>query len=305
MMSRRRLLAWIAVFVFVGLAFFGFLIFAIAVVIELMGGEVSLNQDLSPTIQLGLAGLGLAALMITLGFVLVGLLLARQTRRLAPGYGDAYRFMQTMQFAQAVPVLERAVESGRVTPDLLMLLTSAYAYTGQIAKAQATADRAVQMFPQDASAYVSLANGYRVQASYDEAARALQTAAKLSPEQAIVWAELGFVYLMASEDTAAFEAFQTAAQFPMPAMYRVRVAYHLARFYRQKGDDENAKTYDVQMLASQEGLAVWQSMQQSLEGTLYGTSLRYEIESIQKCTATGAINHAIRCNAQKYQQCVS
>lgn len=286
-MSRRRLLAWILVYILGGLAIMGFLIFAIAVLVEFFNRDVSFSQDvLSPTIQLGLAGLGLSALMVTLGFILVGVLLAVQTRRLAPGYGDAYRFMQSMQFAQAVPVLERAVESGRITPDLLMLLTTAYAYTGQMAKAQATADKAVQMFPTDASAYISLASGYRAQASYDEAARALQTATQLTPNHPIIWAELGFVYLMASEHTSAIQAFETAAQYPMPDMYRVRVFYHLAQHYAELNDDESYADATNEMIDAESGLQAWSGMQQALEGTLYSTSLRYEVQAIQRAIST-------------------
>lgn len=285
-MTRRRLLAWTAVFVSVGLAGLGFIIFIVGVVTEFFATryrpvEDVLSPVLSPTIQLALSGLCLSGLMMLLGFTLVGILLARQTRKQAPGYGDAYRFLQRFQFNQAIPVLERAIDGGHETPDLLMMLTSAYAHTGQIGKAQATADRAVQLFPQDASAYISLANGYRLQASYEEAARALQTAAELAPEQPVVWAELGFVQRMAGDDSGAFEAFQQAAQSPLPAMYGVRVYYHLAQAYKQQGDAENAANATAKMMSARQGLTAWHPIQNSMDGTVYGQALRYEIANIE------------------------
>jgi tetratricopeptide (TPR) repeat protein len=280
------LLAWVAVFTSAGLALLGFLLFMGGVLIEFLDllrpQYVGLPDDISPTMQVALAGLCLAAVMIIGAFVLVGLLLARQTRRQAPGYGDAYRFIEQFQFSQAIPLLERAVENGHVTPDVLMLLTSAYAHTGQIARAQATADRAVQMFPHDPSAYITLANGYRLQASFEEAARALQTAAELAPEQPIIWAELAFVQQMAGDETAAFTAFQQAAQQPLPAMYGVRVYYHLAQGYKKAGDIDHAMQNTARMMGAREGVEAWKPLQAALEGTVYGQRLRYEIANIEE-----------------------
>ena len=127
-MSRRRMLAWVAVYVAAGLAVLGFLLFSIGLLIEFFSGRSQpLPESLSPVMQLALAGLCLTALMVTLAFGLIGLLLAWQTRQLAPGYGDAYRLMERLQFNQAIPLLERAVRGGHETSDILMLLTSAYA----------------------------------------------------------------------------------------------------------------------------------------------------------------------------------
>lgn len=285
-MSTRRLLAWVAVYVSLGLALLGFLLFVVGVASELLINRQPLNpNELSPVIQLALAGLCLSALMVTSGFVLVGLLLARQTRRQAPGYGEAYALMQQLQFQQALPLLERAVLMGRETPDLLMLLASAYAHTGQFAKAQSTADRAVSLFPQNPSAYIALANGYRVQASYEEAARVLQTALQLAPEQPVIWAELAFLHLMNGEKKAAFEALKTAAQGDLPAMYQVRVYYHLARAYKLAGDSAQALQATQALLRVSTGIEAWRPVVSALEGTAYGQALRYEIAAIEDAIA--------------------
>lgn len=287
-MSTRRLLAWVGVFVSGGLAILGMLLFVIGVLAEFFANRMQpLTEELSPSIQLALAGLCLAAVMFLLVFLLVGLLLARQTRRLAPGYGDAYRLMEQFHFREAVTILERAVNAGHITPDVLMLLTSAYAQTGQIGKAQATADKAVQMFPHDPGAYITLANGYRLQASYEEAARALQKAAELAPEQPIVWAELGFVQRLAGDDVSALAAFKRAAEKPLPAMYSVRVYYHLAQAYKDAGEIEQAMIATARMMSAREGLEAWKPIQTALEGTLYGQTLRYEIADIEDAI-TGA-----------------
>lgn len=281
-MSTGRILAWIGVFVSIGLAILGMIVFIVGVVIEFWNNRAQpLSETISPIVQLSLAGLCLSAIMIIFGFVLVGLLLARQSRHFGAGYGEAYHLIENFQFERAIRLLERAMENGKVTPDSLMLLTSAYAYNGQLAKAQATADRAVKMFPQDAGAYITLANGYRMQASYGEAALALQTATQLAPDQPIVWAELGFVQQLAGEHDAAIESFKRAALYSMPSMYSVRVNYHLSRHYKKIDDSENAEKTWERTMATEHGLQAWKSTLIALEGTTYGSSLRYEIKQIE------------------------
>lgn len=285
-MSIRRLVAWIAVFVSVALALLGIVVFVLGVVIEFANGMTQpLDPYLSPVAQLSLAGLCLSASMILLGFLLVGILLARQSRQYGAGYGEAYRLIQKLQFPQAIQLLERVLAGGKITPDLLMLLTSAYAYNGQLAKAQATADQAVQMFPHNAAAYMTLANGYRMQASYGEAAMALQTAAQLSPDQPIIWAELGFIQQLAGERDAAIESFKHAVMYSMPSMYSVRVNYHLSQHYLSVGDGENAAGASERMIATKHGLQAWKSTLGALEGTAYGSLLNYEIEKIEQAIA--------------------
>lgn len=282
-MSVRRLIAWIAVFVSVALALLGIVVFVLGVAIEFASGMTQpLDPYLSPVAQLSLAGLCLSASMVVLGFLLVGILLARQSRQYGAGYGEAYRLIQKLQFPQAIQLLERVLAGGKITPDLLMLLTSAYAYNGQLAKAQATADQAVQMFPQNAAAYMTLANGYRMQASYGEAAMALQTAAQLSPDQPIIWAELGFIQQLAGEHDAAIESFKHAAMYSMPSMYSVRVNYYLARHYMNIGDSTNAASATARMISTKPGLKAWKSTLSALEGTAYGSLLNYEIEKIEQ-----------------------
>ncbi len=281
-MSLRRLLAWVAVFVCVGLAALGFIIFVIGMLIELADGITQpLEPYLSPVAQMSLAGLCLSASMILLGFFLVGILLARQSRRYGAGYGEAYRLIQNMQFPQAIQLLERVLAGGKITPDLLMLLTSAYAYNGQLAKAQETADRAVQLFPGDAGAYMTLANGYRMQASYGEAALALQTAAQLSPTQPIIWAELGFVQQLAGEHDSAIESFKHAALYSMPSMYAVRVNYYLSKHFQKLGEEDDARGATNRMIDTRHGLQAWKSTLRALEGTAYGSLLNYELEKIE------------------------
>ena len=264
----------------------GFIVFALGVLIELADGITQpLDPYISPVMQMSLAGLCLSATMVLLGFLLVGILLARQSRHYGAGYGEAYRLIQKMQFPQAIQLLERVLAGGKITPDLLMLLTSAYAYNGQLAKAQETADRAVEMFPGDAGAYITLANGYRMQASYGEAAIALQTAAQLSPAQPIVWAELGFVQQLSGEHDSAMESFKHAALYSMPSMYAVRVNYHLSRHFLKVGERDNADSATDRMIATQHGLQAWKSTLRALHGTAYGSLLQYELEKIEEAIA--------------------
>lgn len=286
-MSRRRLLVYIAIFITGTLALVGFAIFVIGILAEFFAQrEVKqISAEITPTIQFALAGLCVAALMFAIWFALVGLLLARQTRALGSGYGEAYRLMEQFKFLEAIPLLERSLREGKESPDVLMLLTSAYAYTGQLARAQATADRAVQLFPDDPGSYVTLANGYRLQAAYDEAAAALNAAVERAPDQPILWAELGFVYHLADNQAAGLEAFKRAATYAMPAMYGVRVHYHLAKAYQAAGDTAQAMKAIARMMSARDGLDVWKSGLNALNGTAYGSALRYEIAAIEQALA--------------------
>lgn len=286
-MSRRRLLVYIAIFITGVLALLGFATFLVGIFVEFFAsrGIESAPNRLSPTIQFALAGLCVAALMFALWVGLVALLIARQTRLLGSGYADAYRLIEEFKFNEAIPLLERSLREGKVTPDVLMLLTSAYAYTGQLAKAQAAADRAVQLFPNDPGSYVTLANGYRLQAAYDEAASALSAAIERAPDQPALWAELGFVQQYAGNSEAALESFQKAAAHAMPMMYGVRVYYHLAKAYQNAGNMADAVKSTARMMSARDGLDVWKSGLNALVGTAYGSSLRYEINSIEQAMA--------------------
>jgi tetratricopeptide (TPR) repeat protein len=283
-MSRR--LQWFGVFVSFGVGMAGIFIFVGGLVVELF---TSPNREpsagLSPVIQTALAGLCAASLMFLLWFVVVGSLLVRQSRQQGSGYGDAYRLIEAFKFREAIPLLERSIKEGKETAEVLMLLTSAYAYTGQLAKAQATADRSVRLFPNDPDSYITLANNYRMQASYDEAARVLQRAAELAPDQPAVWAELGFLQHFSGDEEAALQSFERAANHAMPAMYGVRVYYHLTQAYQKAGDTRKAVRAIAKMMSARYGLVAWKSAVVPLEGTAYGQTLRYEIAAIEQALA--------------------
>lgn len=283
-MTMRRYLQPLFLFGSLILAFFGVVLFVGGLVSELASSRQA-SDGLSPAIQLALAGLCLAVVMVTFWFVVVGWLLARQSREQGSGYGDAYRLIEAFRFREAIPLLERSIREGKETSEVLMLLTSAYAYTGQLGKAQATADRAVRLFPEDPGSYVTLANGYRMQAMYDEAAKALLQASELEPDQPIIWSELGFAQHFAGDDDQAAESFRRAAQQPMPAMYGLRVYYHLAQAYQKHGDAEQAVKAAAKMMSARDGLAAWKSNLDALEGTAYGQALRYEIAAIEQALA--------------------
>lgn len=291
-MSRRRRIAYIILVIAGALTILGFFAFVIGIMIEYFGiqQEGQFSPDLSPAIQFALAGLCLSTFMFALWFVIVGLLLARQTRRSGSGYGYAYRLMETFRFGEAIPILERSIKEGKENSEILTLLTTAYAFTGQLAKAQATADRAVQLYPDDPGSYVTLANGYRLQAAYDEAAEALKIALQHSPDQAVLWAELGFVQRFAGEEEKAFESFERASKHIMPAMYSVRVYYHLATTYRKINDMEKAEQSTKRMITAREGLLVWKTGLNALRGTAYGSALHYEIDGIEKAIASAEAN---------------
>ena len=285
-MRRNDLPIWIAVSVVGVLSLAGFIMFVGGLLVELFSERTgTINEAISPVVQLSLGGLCLSAVMAIMGFGLVGFLLARQTRMRGSGYGDAYRLIESFQFSQAIPLLERSIQEGKETSEVLMLLTSAYAYTGQLAKAQAAADRAIELFPNDPGSYITLANGYRLQALYDEAARALMAAIELEPDQPIIWAELGFVQRMADDSAMAVESFERAAVHAMPAMYGVRVYYHLARAYQTAGETERAVKTMAKMMSARDGLSAWKSGLSALEGTAYGQVLRYEIAAIEQALA--------------------
>ena len=284
-MTRRRL-SVLALYAAFALAILGGLIFLGGIVLEFSTGrDRPSGEGISPFVVLALAGLCLAALMFILVFFIVGVLLARQSRALGSGYGDAYRLIEAFRFREAIPLLERSIQEGKETSEVLMLLTSAYAYNGQLAKAQATADRAVELFPNDPDSYVTLANGYRLQAAYDEAARSLMKAAELSPDQPVIWAELGFVQRIAGDTKTAVNSFEQAALHAMPAMYGVRVYYHLAQAYQTAGDAKKAVKTVAKMMSARDGLNAWKSGLKALEGTAYGQALRYEIADIEQAIA--------------------
>ncbi len=275
----------IAIYISPFLAALGGIIFIGGLLIEIFSTHDVQTEIVSPAVQIALAGLCFGAIMFLLWFTLVGWLLLRQSRKQGSGYGDAYRLIEAFHFQEAIPLLERSIHEGKETAEVLMLLTSAYAYTGQLGKAQAAADRSVRLFPNDTGSYITLANGYRLQAAYEEAANVLKQAADLEPDQPIIWAELGFAQQFAGDKAAAIQSFKHAAEFPMPAMYGVRVHYHLAKAYEVAKDTKQAVSATARMMSARDGLATWQSGLNALEGTAYGQALGYEITAIQQALA--------------------
>jgi hypothetical protein len=71
----------------------------------------------------------------------------------------------------------------------------------------------------------------------------------------------------------------------MPAMYGVRVYYHLTKAYEDDKDTKQAVIATAKMMSARDGLATWQSGLNALEGTAYGQALGYEIAAIQQALA--------------------
>ncbi len=285
MMNERRrwLIALYGVFV---LAFIGLLVFAGGLVLEFVFSRNEINRNgFSSPLIFALSGLCFTAFMFLIAFVLVAYGLAKQAREQGSGYGDAYRLIESFKFKDAIPLLERSIQEGKETSEVLMLLTSAYAYTGQLAKAQSTADRAVQLYPEDPDSYVTLANGYRLQAAYDEAARSLLAATQLNPDQPILWAELGFTQRFSGDEAGAISSFERAVESAMPAAYGVRVFYHLANAYQERGDTQKAVRAIAKMMSARDGIATWKKGLEALKGLAYGQALGYEIAAIEQAIA--------------------
>ena len=250
----------------------------IGMLVELADGITQpLEPYISPVAQMSLAGLCLSASMILLGFFLVGILLARQSRRYGAGYGEAYRLMQKMQFPRAIQLLERVLAGGKITPDTLMLLTSAYAYNGQLAKAQETADRARAAIPgrcrRLCNAGKRLPHASQLWRGGIGLADRGRSFRQRSP---LIWAELGFVQQLAGEQDSAIESFKHATLYSMPSMYAVRVNYYLSQFFAEQGEEAEAKGAVKRMLDTRHGLQAWKSTLRALDGTAYGSLLNYE-----------------------------
>jgi len=284
-LSGGRLRWWLLTLTVI-VAIIGVLSFIGGVAYEFIATRTTpLIDPLSPALSIAVTGLCLAAAMVLIWFAIVGWSLARQTRAQGSGYGDAYRLIESFRFRDAIPLLERSISEGKETAEVLMLLTSAYAYAGQLAKAQATADRAVQLFPDDPDAYITLANGYRLQAAYDEAVYALRQAATLAPERPVVWAELGFMQHFAGDETGALESLERATSQALPATYGVRAYYHLMQAYQQQGESRKAARAAAKMMSARNGLSAWRSGLRALQGTAYGQRLHYEMEAIEQAIA--------------------
>ena len=87
------------------------------------------------------------------------------------------------------------------------------------------------------------------------------------------------------DEEAALQSFERAATHAMPAMYGVRVYYHLTQAYQKAGDARKAVRAIAKMMSARDGLAAWKSAVIPLEGTAYGQALRYEIAALVQALA--------------------
>src|SRR5262249_1492459 len=116
----------------------------------------TLETIAAPFSPFGMAGLCMAALTLAIWFTGTGILLARQTLRHGADYGHAYRRLNDLQFADAIPLLEQSISSGKESVEVLTLLARAYAYTGKVSKAHRLLERAIELYPEAAEAYATL-----------------------------------------------------------------------------------------------------------------------------------------------------
>ncbi len=290
---RRRLLIALAQ-IPLALAILGLLTFIGGIVAEYLANRQNPFGESVPSnfTWLALIGLAVATTMFLVWFISIALLLGVQARRQGAGYGEAYRLIEAFKFEEAIPLLENSITEGKETVDVLMLLSSAYAHSGRLAGAQKIADRAVALYPRSAAAYVTLSTVYRMQAVYDTAAEVLRRAIALEPESAAIWAELGFMELYAGNQAAAVEAFETAARYRMPTMHALRVYYHLAEVYAERGDAREAARAAAKMVSARDGLAGWKSGLQALQGTAYGQRLARELEDIDLALHDADASHS-------------
>ena len=88
------------------------------------------------------------------------------------------------QYAQAVPVLERATANANAQGPTLYLLGIAYSRTKNFPKAIATFERAAAKTPDDANVYRELGYAYEVSKQYAKALAAYQKGSTLAPDDA-------------------------------------------------------------------------------------------------------------------------
>jgi len=88
------------------------------------------------------------------------------------------------QYAQAVPVLERATTNANAQGPTFYLLGIAYSRTKNFPKAIAALERATQKTPEDVSIYRELGYAYEVSKQYAKALAAYQKGSTLAPDDA-------------------------------------------------------------------------------------------------------------------------
>jgi predicted Zn-dependent protease len=290
-MNRNRLLAlitWLpAILLLVGLLVFGLGI----------GSQYLLNRNLtmtltgseaSPFVPIAMAGLCIAALALLVWLGGIGVLLGRQTRLHGADYGQAYQLMNSLQFNEAIPLLEQSIARGKETVEVLTLLARAYAYTGQYSRAHRMIDRSVELYPGKAAPFLTLGMVFLLEGNDEQAISALQTVVEHDPSPTH-WADLGLALIFAGRQSEALAALEKASQQPLPTPHALRVYHHLMRLYTGLGDAAKAASAAAKMVSARDGLAAWMEELDAVRGTGYGQRLLREIQAI-----TGALNDADR-----------
>lgn len=239
----------------------------------------SLETIAAPFSPFGMAGLCMAALTLTIWFTGTGILLARQTRRHGADYGLAYRLLNDLQFADAIPLLEQSIASGKESVEVLTLLARAYAYTGKFSHAHRLLERAIELYPANAGPYMMLGLVFLMEGNDEQAVAAMEVAVE---HDATYWADLGLALSFAGRDAEALLALEHGSQIPLPAPIAVRVYHRLMRLYTQADNAAKAASASVKMLSARDGLADLEYEANYLSGTGYGQRLAREIEEINR-----------------------
>jgi len=248
-------------------------------------GTSLVGPDVRPFVPIAMVGLCIIALVLVAWFIGVGVLLARQTRLHGADYGDAYQLMETFQFKDAIPLLERSISNGKETVEVLTLLARAYAYSGQYSRAHRAIDRAAELYPEDAAPYVTLGLVFLLEGSDDQAITALQAAVACDPTP-VNWADLGLALALASRKPEALTALEKASQQPLPTPHALRVYYRLMNLYTSAGDALKAAGAAAKMVSARDGLPVWEYQLDAIKGTAYGQRLAREIQAIADALST-------------------
>ena len=261
---------------------FGMGIFALGIALQYL-----LNRPVMTTIgpiaapfgPVAMTGLAIAATTLVVWFVVVGVMLAQQTRLHGADYAQAYRLMDELQFSEAIPLLEKSVANGKETVEVLSLLSRAYAYTARYSRAHMLVERAIDLYPQKAIAYSTLAFLFLLEGNDEQAVGAFQAAVERDPSPAN-WAELGYALVFAQREQEALPAFEKASEQPIPAADALRVYHRLMHLYTAAGNAAKAASAAAKMVSARLGLDDWEYQIYLLKGTAYGQRLDREIQEI-------------------------
>lgn len=154
---------------------------------------------------------------------------ARETARLAVERGHSVGAVWvtaamiasgTGRYAEAVELLNRALELDPYSGEAYRLLAAAYGRLNRPDQAEATHLRAIQLRPYDWRAYNSFGVFYYQQGRYREAVAQFQRAAELNPLNARAYANAGAIYFFLEEWRDARRMFQRALDIqPSAAAY--------------------------------------------------------------------------------------